>query len=278
MDSENLHGALSENKVTSALMSIRKALEEQIEESSSRELCILTTLACSEPPLLEETLNRIKVIRELELHGVDDGRRKLYPSAEESLKHLLWLREPETVFNAALGLYDLSLAAIVALNSQKDPKEFLPFLKGLECLPPSFMRYTIDLKLSRYESALRNIVSPGLLNFTKEDILQLAQELCDEFQALGKPGDAAKTEHCLDVDRGVGCYIMAREWEEALRVAYMHSRQDLVDTVKDAALEFAALLISEYQEGLLKVGKYLARYVAVRKRRLSLAAKLQSKE
>eukprot|EP00494_Astrolonche_serrata_P009412 UN09464 len=71
---------------------------------------------------------------------------------------------------------------------------------------------------------------------------------------------------------------MAREWEEALRVAYMHSRQDLVDTVKDAALECAALLISEYQEGLLKVGKYLARYVAVRQRRLSLAAKLQSED
>lgn len=109
MDSENLHGALSENKVTSVLMAIRKALEERIEESSSRELCILTTLARSEPPLLEEALNRIKVIRELELHGVDDGRRKLYPSAEESLKHLLWLTEPEAVFNAALGLYDRSL-------------------------------------------------------------------------------------------------------------------------------------------------------------------------
>jgi elongator complex protein 1 len=359
---DNENGVVSENKVTSVLMAIRKALEEQTEESSSRELCILTTFARSEPPLLEEALNRIKVIRELELLGVDDARRKLYPSAEESLKHLLWLTEPEAVFNAALGLYDLNLAAIVALNSQKDPKEFLPFLNSLECLPPAIMRYTVDLKLGRYESALRNIVSAGneyhedcmgllnsnpqlfplglqlfsdpdkrhqileawgdhlfeeksfgeaaityqccfsyqkslkayhacgdwrgvftvagLLKFEKEQILQLAQELCDEFQALGKSGDAAKIalEYCCDVDRGVGCYITAREWEEALRVAYMHGRQDLVDTVRDAALECAALLISEYQEGLLKVGKYLARYVAVRQRRLSLAAKLQSED
>jgi elongator complex protein 1 len=58
----------------------------------------------------------------------------------------------------------------------------------------------------------------------------------------------------------------------------MHGRQDLVETVRDAALECAALLISEYQEGLLKVGKYLARYVAVRQRRLSLAAKLKSED
>uniref|UniRef100_A0A0E0I2D9 Elongator complex protein 1 n=1 Tax=Oryza nivara TaxID=4536 RepID=A0A0E0I2D9_ORYNI len=361
-DTVNSHGLLSDNKVTSVLMAIRKALEVQVEESSSRELCILTTLARSEPPLLEEALNRIKVIRELELLGVDDARRKLYPSAEESLKHLLWLTEPEAVFNAALGLYDLNLSAIVALNSQKDPKEFLPFLKSLECLPPAIMKYTVDLRLGRYESALKNIVSAGdeyhedcmkllnanpqlfplglqlftdpdkrhqileawgdqlseekcfadaaityqccssyqkslkayrdcgdwrgvftvagLLKFKKEEILQLAHDLCDEFQALGKPGDAAKIalEYCSDVDRGVGYFITAREWEEALRVAYMHSRQDLVDTVRDAALECSALLISEYQEGLLKVGKYLARYVAVRQRRLSLAAKLQSED
>nr|CAB3498548.1 unnamed protein product [Digitaria exilis] len=350
------------NKVTSVLMAVRKALEEQIEESSSRELCVLTTLARSEPPLLEEALNRIKVTRELELLGLDDDRRKLYPSAEESLKHLLWLTDTEAVFGAALGLYDLNLAAIVALNSQKDPKEFLPFLKSLECLPPAVMRYTIDLRLGRYESALRNIVSAGneyhkdfmkllhanpqlfplglqlfhepdkrneileawgdhlseekcfgdaaltyqccssyqkslkayracgdwrgvftvagLLELEKEEITQLAHELCDEFQALGKPGDAARValEYCSDAERGVSYYIMAREWEEALRVAYMRSGHDLVGTVRDAASECATSLISEYQEGLLKVGKYLARYVAVRQRRLSLAAKLKSED
>src|SRR6185503_10477606 len=110
--------------------------------------------------LLEEALNRIKAIRELELLGVNDARRKLYPSAEESLKHLLWLMDTEAV-----------LAAIVALNSQKDPKEFLPFLKNLECLPPAVMRYTIDLRLGRYESALRNIVSAG--NEYHEDCMKL---------------------------------------------------------------------------------------------------------
>ncbi|KAL6878468.1 hypothetical protein ACP4OV_012638 [Aristida adscensionis] len=361
-DTESSRGLSMGNKVTSVLMAIRKALEEQIEESSSRELCILTTLARSEPPLLEEALNRIKAIRELELLGLDDARRKLYPSAEESLKHLLWLTDPEAVYSAALGLYDLNLAAIVALNSQKDPKEFLPFLKNLESLPPAIMRYKIDLRLGRHASALKNIVSAGddyhedcmklldanphmfplglqlftdpdkrhqileawgdhlseekcfgdaaltyqccssyqkslkayracgdwrgvftvagLLKLKEEEIILLAHELCDEFQEIGKQGDAARIalEYCADVDRGVNYYIAAREWEEALRVAYMHSRQDLVETVGDAALECAASLISEYQEGLLKVGKYAARYVAVRQRRLSLAAKLQSED
>ncbi|KAJ6833332.1 elongator complex protein 1 [Iris pallida] len=352
----------TEGKISSVLLAVRKALMEQVQESPARELCILTTLARSEPPALVEALNRIKVIREKELSGADGAGRKLYPSSEESLKHLLWLTDAESIYEAALGLYDLNLVAIVALNSQKDPKEFLPYLKGLENLPPVVMRYTIDLKLHRYESALKHIVSAGdayyedclnlmknnptlfplglqlftdnvkrhqvmeawgdhlqaekcfedaastylccslfhkalkayhacgdwkgvltvagLLRLGKAEVVQLANELCEELQALGKSAEAAKIalEYCADVARGVGYYIMAREWDEALRVGYMHEREDLVSDVKDAALECAVTLVSEYKEGSEKVGKYLVRYLAVRQRRILLAAKLQSEE
>ncbi|OVA18310.1 IKI3 [Macleaya cordata] len=357
---ENLSGFDAKDKVSSILLAIRNALEEQVPESPARELCILTTLARNEPPLLEEALKRIKVVREMELAVVNDPRRKSYPSAEESLKHLLWLSDSEAVYEAALGLYDLHLSAIVALNSQKDPKEFLPFLQGLERMQPGIMQYTIDLKLHRYESALKHIVSAGdayyedsmnlmknnpqlfplglqlftndskrsqvleawgdhlndtkcfedaattylccsslekalkayracgnwkgvltvagLLNLAKKEILQLANELCEEIQALGKPAEAAKIalEYCDDVVSGVGFFVSAREWEEALRVAFMHRRDDLISEVKNAAVECASTLIVEYEEGLEKVGKYLVRYLAVRQRRLVLAAQLQS--
>ncbi|KAF3331653.1 elongator complex protein 1 [Carex littledalei] len=351
----------TKNKVTSVLTAVRKALEE-LPESPSRELCILTTLARSEPPLLEEALKRIKAVRELELAGVDDAKSQTYPSAEESLKHLLWLTDPESVFNAALGLYDLNLAAIVALNSQKDPKEFVPYLKGLEQLSPAVMRYTIDLRLHRNESALKNIFSAGdtywdnfmkllnanpslfplglqlvtgpdkrgevleawgdhlyeeksfedaattylccklynksmkayrecgdwrgvftvagLMQLQKPQVVSLASELCEEFQAMGKPGEAAKVslEYCNDVEKGVGYFIMAREWEEALRVAYLHGREELVGEVREAALECGSSLVSEYEEGSVKLGKYVARYLAVRQRRLVLAAKIRLEE
>lgn len=359
---ENSQFLGTQSKVTSVLQAIRKAVAEHIEETPARELCILTTLARSEPPALEEALKRIKGVRELELSGADERQRKLYPSTEESLKHLLWLTDSEAVYEAALGLYDLNLAAIVALNSQKDPKEFLPYLKGLESLQPVVMKYTIDLKLCRHERALKHIVSAGddyhedcmnlmknnpelfplglqlftnnvrrfqvmeawgnhlqekklfedaastylccssfqnalkayracgdwkgtltvagLLKLGKEEVLQLANELCEEFQALGKPAEAAKIalEYCADVARGIGYYIIAREWDEALRVGYMHGREDLVTDVKDAALECAGTLICEYRDGVEKVGKYLARYLAVRQRRLVLAAKLQAED
>ncbi|KAL1806070.1 hypothetical protein ACET3Z_029138 [Daucus carota] len=350
------------NKVSSVLLAVRKALEEQIVECPARELCILTTLARNEPPALEEALKRIKVIRDMELSGSNDPRKISYPSAEESLKHLLWLSDPDAVYEAALGLYDLNLAAIVALNSQRDPKEFLPFLQELEQLPTLLMKYNIDLKLKRYENALRHIISAGdaysedcmnllknnpqlfplglqlttdtvrrrlvteawadhlsdikcyedaattylscsnlekalkafrasgnwagvltvagLIKLGKEEVIQLAHELCEELQALGKPGEAAKiaVEYCGDVNSGISLLISARDWEEALRIAYLYRRDDLVSEIKDASLECASVLIGEFEENLEKVGKYLARYLAVRQRRLLLAAKLKADE
>ncbi|XP_022745766.1 elongator complex protein 1 isoform X2 [Durio zibethinus] len=352
----------SNNKVSSVLLALRRALEEQIPESPARVLCILTTLARSDPPALEEALERVKVIREMELLGSDDSRRKNCPSAEEALKHLLWLSDSEAVFEAALGLYDLNLAAIVALNSHRDPKEFLPFLQELERMPFLLMCYSIDLRLHRFEKALKHIVSAGdayfadcmnlmkknpqlfplglqlitdptkrgqvlealgdhlsdekcfedaaatylccsslqkalkayrecgnwsgvltvagLLKLEKDEVLQLAHDLCEELQALGKPGEAAKIalDYCGDINVGINLLISARDWEEALRVAFLHGREDLFSEVKNASLECAISLIDEYKEGLEKVGKYLARYLAVRQRRLLLAAKLQSEE
>jgi len=350
------------SKTSSVLLAIRRALEEQMPESPARELCILTTLARNDPPALEEALARIKITREMELSGSNDQRRSSYPSAEEALKHLLWLSDPDAVFEAALGLYDLNLAAIVALNAQRDPKEFLPILQELERMPMLIMQYKIDLRLRRYEKALKHIVSAGepyytecltllkdqpqlfplglqlftdpckrkqiyeawgdhlmdekcfeeaaatflccfslekalrayraggfwggvltvagLLKLGKEEVLKLAHELCEELQALGKPGDAAKIalEYCRDVNAAISLLISAREWEEALRIAFVHRCDDLIAEVKNASVECAVALVNEYEEGLEKIGKYLARYLAVRQRRLLLAAKLRSEE
>ncbi|VFQ63791.1 unnamed protein product [Cuscuta campestris] len=359
-ESEDVIDFSGKNKVSSVLFAIRMALEENVAESPARELCILTTLARSDPPALEDALERIRVLRELELSHSDDCRGANYPSAEEAMKHLLWLSDSEVVFESALGLYDLNLAAMVALNSQKDPKEFLPYLQQLESLETVLMQYTIDLKLHRYEKALKHIVLAGdayfedclnlikdkphlfplglqlitdsskrgqvleawgdhlndkknfeeaattylscycmdkalkayracgnwggvfmvagLMKIGNEEILQLAQDLYEELLALGKPGDAAKIalEYCGDVNAGVTSFVSAREWEEALRIALLHRRDDLVLEVKNSSVDCANSLIGEYGDGLEKVGKYLTRYLAVRQRRLLLAAKLKS--
>lgn len=84
--------------------------------------------------------------------------------------------------------------------------------------------------------------------------------------------------YCRCSTWSINLLISARYWEEALRVAFLHNREVLVSEVKNASLECASSLIDEYKEGLEKVGKYLTRYLAVRQRRLLLAAKLRSEE
>ncbi|KAI3734853.1 hypothetical protein L6452_14333 [Arctium lappa] len=272
-------------KVNSVLLAVRKALEEQIVESSARELCILTTLARTDPPSLEEALERVKVIREMELSDCNDPKRKHFPSAEESLKHLLWLSESEAVYETALGLYDLNLAAIVALNSQQDPKEFLPFLQELEVLPSVIMRYRIDLKLRRFEKALKHIAAAGdayfedFVNLMKKNPelfslgLQLVTDPTKRRQVLEAWGDhlsdikcfedAATTYMCCSsLEKALKAYRSSNNWSGVLTVA------GLIKLGKEEILQLAHELCEELQT----LGK------PVRQRRLLLAAKLQSNE
>jgi len=46
-------------------------------------------------------------------------------------KHIVNINE---LYSVALGMYDLPLAVMVAEKSQKDPKEYLPFLNKLNKL------------------------------------------------------------------------------------------------------------------------------------------------
>ena len=43
---------------------------------------------------------------------------------------------------------------MVAKHTQKDPKEYLPYLKSLQELDPILCRYQINFDLKHYEDAL----------------------------------------------------------------------------------------------------------------------------
>ena len=82
---------------------------------------------------------------------------------------LIWLRaeilsipDADQLFDMALGAYDFDLVLFVAERSQKDPKEFLPFLNELKGYPDHYRKYKIDRHLKRNESALTHIVAQCL--------------------------------------------------------------------------------------------------------------------
>jgi elongator complex protein 1 len=75
---------------------------------------------------LADALIRIKTVKEAE------GKNgQLVVSADDAMKYLLYLVDVNRLYDVALGLYDFDLVMLVAAKSNKDPKEYLPFLNKL---------------------------------------------------------------------------------------------------------------------------------------------------
>lgn len=82
--------------------------------------------------------------------------------ASEALDYVVFLVDVDKLYDVALGLYDFDLVLMVAQKSQKDPKEYLPFLTHLQKLEPvEFQHYAIDLHLERWDKALQNLALAG---------------------------------------------------------------------------------------------------------------------
>ncbi|XP_052279525.1 putative elongator complex protein 1 isoform X1 [Dreissena polymorpha] len=139
-------------KVNTICDAVRKALIG-IDENKYL-LSILTTYVRKSKPELEQALQLVKKLRACtnELPHI---------SAEEALRYLLFLVDVNELYDIALGTYDFDLVLMVAEKSQKDPKEYIPFLNELRRLESSYRMYTIDKHLKRYEKALSHIVKCG---------------------------------------------------------------------------------------------------------------------
>uniref|UniRef100_A0A673WKR1 Elongator complex protein 1 n=1 Tax=Salmo trutta TaxID=8032 RepID=A0A673WKR1_SALTR len=109
--------------------------------------------------------------------------RTFYRSAREALKYLMFLVNVNELYEHSLGTYDFDLVLMVAEKSQKDPKEYLPFLNMLKTLEPNYQRYTIDKHLKRYRKALHHLSKCGEEHFTEALNLVKDQRLYSE--ALG---------------------------------------------------------------------------------------------
>lgn len=87
-----------------------------------------------------------------------------FKPAESALSHLLLLVPINEIYNIALGMYNFDLIMFVAEKSQKDPKEYIPFLKELKSLDPNYQKFTIDNHLKRYDKALISLAKCDKFN------------------------------------------------------------------------------------------------------------------
>lgn len=77
--------------------------------------------------------------------------------AEKAVEHICFLADVNKLYDHALGLYNLDLALLVAQQSQKDPREYLPFLQKLQELPVLRRQFAIDDHLGRHAKALTSL-------------------------------------------------------------------------------------------------------------------------
>mmetsp|Transcript_9680 Transcript_9680/g.20514 ORF Transcript_9680/g.20514 Transcript_9680/m.20514 type:complete len:584 (+) Transcript_9680:1065-2816(+) len=120
-------------------------------------LPVLSTFAKENPPRLDEALSLIKDDAQKLNTGKSSKNPLFSENAQSSIKYLAFLAEYELLFETALGMYDFEIARAVARNSQMDPKIYLPMLKRFNTLPMFFSRYEVDLRLKRFDLALKHL-------------------------------------------------------------------------------------------------------------------------
>jgi elongator complex protein 1 len=107
---------------------------------------IITAHVCKNPPALDDGLRVVA-----ELMQEDEAL------AERAVEHICFLADVNKLYDHALGLYNLDLTLLVAQQSQRDPREYLPFVQELHRMPLLKRQYTIDDKLEHWEKALDHL-------------------------------------------------------------------------------------------------------------------------
>lgn len=124
--------------------------ELQTKDFSKYVNSILTAYVVKTPPDYEAGLALLLHLRDSQPEQVEDA-----------VKYIIFLVDANKLFDTALGMYDFSLVLLVAQYAQKDPREYLPFLRELTALPSHYQRFRIDDYLQRYGKALKDLHLAG---------------------------------------------------------------------------------------------------------------------
>ncbi|KAG5362866.1 Elongator complex protein 1 [Yarrowia sp. B02] len=198
--------------------------------------------------------------------------------SEESLEHLCFLHDVNHLYDTSLGLYDLEKTLLVAQQSQKDPKEYLPFLQKLQVMAEDRRKFTIDDHLEKYAEALESLIADKA-GHEEIDAYITRHVLYNE--ALKLYTDKSDTQRVLNIyaaflestrefkEAGI-IYESLEKWEEALEaykagvyweeaLCLCHAVDGFEDKVRDVADELAPQLVSAhcYKEASTLYADYL---------------------
>lgn len=190
---------------------------------------IITAYACEKPPNLQDALKLV-------------GGFKNSEQTEQAVIHLCFLQDVNKLYDTALGLYDVKLTLDIAQQSQKDPKEYLPFLQNLHVQPKLRKQFLIDDYLKNYEKALDWLFEIGQDSHDEFDDYVVAHDLYKKALLIYKYDNARSNrilalyadylhsqqnfnesalayEYLHDFENALENYILGKKWKEALAIA-----------------------------------------------------------
>jgi elongator complex protein 1 len=181
--------------------SVRQDLEDR--DLTKYVNSILTAYVVKSPPDHEAGLALL-----LRLRGVNPSL------VEEAVKYIIFLVDADRLFDTALGMYDFSLVLMVAQHAQKDPREYLPFLRELRALPQYYQHFKIDDHLKRRAKALRSLSLAGPEYFQEALDYLDTHQLHDEALVIWQG-----TDKYMDVLGIYGAWLFDRhEYHQAATV------------------------------------------------------------
>ena len=239
IDSSSFDFTTKVNQVCSKARQTMLGIEGRGEKEEGHFLLpVLSTFAKENPPRLDEALSMIKenALRIAPSSAVTSTKKNplFSEKAQGSIHYLAFLAEYELLFNTALGMYDYDLARAVARNSQMDPKVYLPLLKRLVALPDKFAKYEVDIRLKRYDDALKNLVASHKSNEQLEESL-----LSGDQTGENKKGNAFEScmflieTHCL---HSLGLQLFKDDSDKSHQIYISLGESKLKESRADVAL------------------------------------------
>ncbi|EFN87660.1 Elongator complex protein 1 [Harpegnathos saltator] len=133
-----------ETKVDKICRRLRDVMEKRDDASDLIQPILLSLMKNKQGVGLQLALGKLK-----EVIATEDS-----VMIESAFACLQFATNMRVMYDTALGMYECELAMFIASKSQMDPKEYIPFLRALSKLEENFMKYSIDMHLHLYDSAL----------------------------------------------------------------------------------------------------------------------------
>lgn len=175
-----------------------KILDKITKNDFSMILNEMVTYSKCEPIQYKEGLERIRTLKENEEKETSNSllntlkfQKQKAPNKEEKvekkiknykevLKYFCWLVDAEELFQETLLLFDLDMTIMVAEFTQKDPKEYLPYIQSLKSEEDLLMRkLKICKDLNRNAQALE-VIKEGIDGSRREELIKAIVEILDE--------------------------------------------------------------------------------------------------